>query len=74
MFLSKKFSNTEQKYSTVERECASIVFAVQKLRCYLDVQQKIIIQTDHNHLVRLDKNVGNNSRLFRFSLILQAFN
>ncbi|GBN40537.1 Retrovirus-related Pol polyprotein from transposon 17.6 [Araneus ventricosus] len=36
MFLSKKFSETEHNYSTTERECASIIFAVQKLRCYLD--------------------------------------
>ncbi|KAF8766374.1 Retrovirus-related Pol polyprotein like [Argiope bruennichi] len=57
MFSSKKFSKTEQKYSTTERECASIIFAVQKLRCYLDGYQKFVIQTDHNRLVWLDKNV-----------------
>ncbi|GBN31284.1 Retrovirus-related Pol polyprotein from transposon 17.6 [Araneus ventricosus] len=40
MLLSKKFSKTEQNYSTTEREWASIIFAVQKLRCYLDGHQK----------------------------------
>ncbi|GBO14202.1 Retrovirus-related Pol polyprotein from transposon 17.6 [Araneus ventricosus] len=74
MFLSKKFSKTEQNYSTTERECASIIFAVQKLRCYLDGHQKFVIQTDHNPLVWLDKNVGTNPRLLRWALILQTFN
>ncbi|GFW94480.1 retrovirus-related Pol polyprotein from transposon 297 [Trichonephila clavipes] len=48
MFLSKKLSLAEQKYSTTEKECAAIIFAVQKLKCYLDGHQKFVIQTDHN--------------------------
>ncbi|GBL72889.1 Retrovirus-related Pol polyprotein from transposon 17.6 [Araneus ventricosus] len=74
MFLSKKFSKTEQNYSTTERECSSIIFAVQKLRFHLDGHQKFVIQTDHNPLVWLDKNVGTNPRLLRWALILQTFN
>ncbi|GFX32897.1 retrovirus-related Pol polyprotein from transposon 412 [Trichonephila clavipes] len=74
MFLSKKLSLAEQKYSTTEKECAAIIFAVQKLKCYLDGHQKFVIQTDHNPLVWLEKNTGANPRLLRWSLILQAFN
>ncbi|GFS50508.1 retrovirus-related Pol polyprotein from transposon opus [Trichonephila clavipes] len=74
MFLSKKLSLAEQKYSTTEKECAAIIFTVQKLRCYLDGHQKFVIQTDHNPLVWLEKNTGTNPRLLRWSLILQAFN
>ncbi|GFX80118.1 retrovirus-related Pol polyprotein from transposon 17.6 [Trichonephila clavipes] len=44
MFLSKKLSLAEQKYSTTEKECAAIIFAVQKLKCYLDGHQKLVIQ------------------------------
>ncbi|GFX95835.1 retrovirus-related Pol polyprotein from transposon 297 [Trichonephila clavipes] len=51
MFLSKKLSLAEQKYSTTEKECAAIIFALQKLKCYLDGHQKFVIQTDHNPLV-----------------------
>ncbi|GFW95159.1 hypothetical protein TNCV_313631 [Trichonephila clavipes] len=51
MSLSKKLSLAEQKYSTSEKECAAIIFAVQKLKCYLDGHQKFVIQTDHNPLV-----------------------
>ncbi|GFS58985.1 retrovirus-related Pol polyprotein from transposon 17.6 [Trichonephila clavipes] len=74
MFLSKKLSLAEQKYSTTEKECAAIIFAVQKLKCYLDGHQKFVIQTDHNPLVWLEKNTGTNSRILRWSLILQSFN
>ncbi|GFX95103.1 retrovirus-related Pol polyprotein from transposon 17.6 [Trichonephila clavipes] len=44
MFLSKKLSLAEQKYSTTEKECAAIIFAVQKLKCYLGGHQKFVIQ------------------------------
>ncbi|GFS54340.1 retrovirus-related Pol polyprotein from transposon 17.6 [Trichonephila inaurata madagascariensis] len=36
MFLSKMLSLVKQKYSTTDKECAAIIFAVQKLNCYLD--------------------------------------
>ncbi|GFY46073.1 retrovirus-related Pol polyprotein from transposon 17.6 [Trichonephila inaurata madagascariensis] len=68
MFLSKKLSLAEQKYSTTEKECATIIFAVQKLNCYLDGHQKFVIQTDHNLLVWLEKNTGSNPRLLRWAL------
>ncbi|GFT03799.1 retrovirus-related Pol polyprotein from transposon 17.6 [Trichonephila clavipes] len=74
MFQSKKLSLAEQKYSTTEKECAAIIFAVQKLKFYLDGHQKFVIQTDHNPLVWLEKNTGTNPRLLKWSLILQAFN
>ncbi|GFW43438.1 retrovirus-related Pol polyprotein from transposon 17.6 [Trichonephila clavipes] len=74
MFLSKKLSLAGQNYSTTEKECAAIIFAVQKLKCYLDGHQKFVIQTDHNPLVWLEKNTRTNPRLLRWSLILQAFN
>jgi len=74
MYLSRKFSPAEQRYSTTERECAAIVYAIQKLKCYLDGQQKFVIQTDHNPLVWLEKNTGVNPRLLRWALTLQPFN
>ncbi|GFY14232.1 hypothetical protein TNCV_3614211 [Trichonephila clavipes] len=74
LFLSKTLSLAEQKYSSTEKECAAIIFAVQKLKCYLDGHQKLVIQTDHNPLVWLEKNTGANPRLLKWALILQAFN
>ncbi|GFY54534.1 retrovirus-related Pol polyprotein from transposon 17.6 [Trichonephila inaurata madagascariensis] len=74
MFLSKKLSLAEQKYSTTEKEFAAIIFAVQKLKCYLDEHQKFVIQTDHNPLVLLEKNTGTNPKLLLWALILQSSN
>ncbi|GFW81091.1 retrovirus-related Pol polyprotein from transposon 17.6 [Trichonephila clavipes] len=74
LYLSKKFSDAEKVYCTTEKECAAIVYAVKKLSCYLDGQQKFIIQTDHNPLVWLKTNAGTNPRLMRWSLALQPFN
>ncbi|GFX45734.1 transposon Tf2-6 polyprotein [Trichonephila clavipes] len=74
LYLSKKFSDAEKVYCPTEKECAAIVYAVKKLNCYLDGQQKFIIQTDHNPLVWLKTNAGTNPRLMRWSLALQPFN
>ncbi|GBM57968.1 Retrovirus-related Pol polyprotein from transposon 297 [Araneus ventricosus] len=63
LYLSKKFSETEKKYSTTERECAAIIFAVRKLQCYLDGHTKFLIMTDHNPLVWLKNNVSLNHDL-----------
>jgi len=73
LYLSRKFSDAERKYSTVERECAGIVYAVKKLKHYID-GQSFTIETDHNPLTWLKSNAGNNPRLLRWSLALQPFN
>lgn len=73
LFLSKKFSDTEKKYSTTEKECAAFVFAVQKLRCYLDGHHKFTIQTDHNPLTWLEKKCRDKSQAFTMGPNLTTF-
>jgi hypothetical protein len=73
LYLSRKFTKTEQKFCTTEKECAGIIFAIKKLRHYLD-GQKFTIETDHNPLVFLKTNSGQNPRLMRWALALQPFN
>ncbi|GBM50243.1 Retrovirus-related Pol polyprotein from transposon 297 [Araneus ventricosus] len=73
LYLSKKFSGPEKSYSATERECAAIIFAIKKLRYYLD-GQKFKIETDHNPIVWIKTNAGNNPRLMRWALSLQPFN
>ncbi|GFV88794.1 transposable element Tcb1 transposase [Trichonephila clavipes] len=70
MFLCKKLSLAEQKYSTTEKECAAIIFAVQKLKCYLDGHQKFVIQTDHNPLVWLDINGNLRKKTYPNSMVI----
>jgi len=72
LYLSKKFSPAERNYSTIERECAAIVYAVRKLRFYLD-GKPFKIQTDHQPLRWLNSHSDTNRRLLRWSLTLQPF-
>ncbi|GBM75540.1 Retrovirus-related Pol polyprotein from transposon 17.6 [Araneus ventricosus] len=73
LYLRKKFSGLEKRYTATERECAAIIFVIKKLSYYLD-GQKFKIKTDHNPLVWLKTNAGNNPRLMRWALALQPFN
>lgn len=72
IYLSRKFTPPEKNFSTSEKECAAIIYAIKKLRHYLD-GQKFSIETDHNPLIWLKNNAGNNPRLIRWSLILQPY-
>lgn len=72
LYLSKKFTKAERSYSTTEKECLAIVFAIKRLQCYLD-GQKFTVQTDHNPLVWLRTNASTNQRLMRWALALQSY-
>ncbi|GBO19822.1 Retrovirus-related Pol polyprotein from transposon 297 [Araneus ventricosus] len=72
LYLSKKISDAERKYSATEREWAAIIYAIKKLKYYLD-GQIFTIETDHNPSVWLKSNAGSNPRLMRWSLELQPF-
>ncbi|GFY34886.1 retrovirus-related Pol polyprotein from transposon 297 [Trichonephila clavipes] len=67
LYLSKKFSEIEKRYCTMEKECASIVFAIKRLHYYLD-GNSFLVMTDHNPLVWLNRNVSSNPRLMRWAL------
>ncbi|XP_065426955.1 uncharacterized protein LOC135976185 [Chrysemys picta bellii] len=71
-FLSKKLSPAEQNYSVIEKECYAIVWAVKQLRPYL-FNRRFRILTDHSPLVWLHRTKGTNSKLLRWSLVLQEF-
>ncbi|GBO02120.1 hypothetical protein AVEN_123500-1 [Araneus ventricosus] len=72
LYLSKKFSDSQRKYGTTEKECTAIIYAIKKLKYYLD-GQNFTIETDPNHLVWFKTNAGANPRLMRWSLALQLF-
>ena len=72
LYFSRKFTDSKRKFCTTEKECAAIIFAIKKLRYYLDTQ-KFVIESDHNPLVWLKNNAGNNPRLQRWSHVLQPF-
>ena len=69
---SRKLLPREELYSTTEKECLGIIWAVELFRYYLYGRQ-FILETDHNPLVWLSKVKDKSQRLLRWSLTLQEF-
>ncbi|KAM7298251.1 uncharacterized protein ISCGN_018863 [Ixodes scapularis] len=69
----RKLSVREQAYSASEKECACLVWAAQKLSCYLS-GNKFTFETDHCPLTWLRNMSPKNGRLLRWSIALQQFN
>lgn len=71
-YISRKLNKAEENYSTIERECLAIVWAIQKFHEYL-YGREFILETDHQPLVYLNSSKLLNSRLMRWSLALQPY-
>ena len=73
-YFSKKLSKCQQNYSTIEKECLSLLLALQHFDVYLNVTlHPILVYTDHNPLTFLHKVANKNQRLTRWSLQLQEY-
>ena len=68
-FLSRKLLPPEQNYSTVEKECLAIAWAIDSLKYYLS-GYKFTVETDHDPLTWLYRMKNKNQRLLRWSLTL----
>ncbi|KAK8788529.1 hypothetical protein V5799_021695 [Amblyomma americanum] len=73
LFVSRKLTTREEAYSATEKECACLVWATHKLRCYL-AGSRFVIETDHCPLTWLQNMSPKNGRLLRWSLALQEHN
>ena len=71
-YFSRKLLPREVRYSTVEKECLAIKLSEEAFRVYL-LGRPFLLQTDHRLLMWLDKLKDKNSRLARWSLILQQY-
>ncbi|XP_063600361.1 uncharacterized protein LOC134776542 [Penaeus indicus] len=71
-YASRKLSNTEQKYSVIERECLAVVWATKKFYKFL-YGREFYLETDHQPLVYLDTAKSLNGRLMRWALALQEY-
>ena len=71
-FASKKLLPRECHFSTIEKECLAIVWAVQKFQNFL-YGKPFILETDHQPLQYLGKAQFQNGRLMRWALALQPY-
>ena len=74
-YFSKKFNKHQRNYSTIEKECLSLILALQHFEVYLaSSHAPIVVFSDHNPLTFIHKMKNKNQRLLRWSLMLQEHN
>lgn len=72
-YLSRTLTKCEQKYTVTELECLSVLWSVEKLRCYIEGTFFTVI-TDHHSLIWLNNLRNPQGRLGRWALRLQQYN
>ena len=71
-YLSRKLLPREKNYATIEKECLAIVWAIKSAHIYL-YGREFELQTDHSPLTWLKTLKDKNSKLARWSLLLQQY-
>lgn len=71
-FISRILKPYEVRYSVCEKEMAAIVYAITKLKFYLTAS-RFTLETDHAALTFLMNNRFANSRIYRWSLLIQEY-
>ena len=73
-YFSRKFNQHQKNYSTIEKETLALVLALQHFDVYLNTTKyPIVVHTDHNPLVFINKMKNHNQRLLRWGLLLQEY-
>ena len=72
-YASKKLSDTELNYSTIEKECLAVVWGIKRFHMYL-YGVCFVLQTDHEPLKYMNSAKFTNNRLMRWAVFLQSYN
>ena len=74
-FYSKKLNKHQRNYSTIEKECFSLVSALHHYDVYGNVtRHPVLVYTDHNPLVFIERMKHKNQKILRWSLLIQSYN
>ena len=72
-YASKKLSDTELNYSTIEKECLEVVWGIKRFHMLL-YGVRFVLQTDHEPLKYMNSAKFTNNRLMRWAMLLQSYN
>ncbi|GKT36102.1 Transposon Tf2-8 polyprotein [Aduncisulcus paluster] len=70
LFISKKFTDVEKRWSTVEQEAFAVYYAIRKLEHYL-LGRPFVVQTDHRNLLYLHR--APSAKVMRWKMYLTQF-
>ena len=71
-YASRKVLDQECRYSTIEKECLTVIFGIKHCDCYLRGRE-FILKIGHKPLVYLTHFKGNNNRLLHWAIYLQSY-
>ncbi|KAG5852333.1 hypothetical protein ANANG_G00061280 [Anguilla anguilla] len=71
-YISRKLFPREVRYSTVEKECLAVKWALDTLKYYL-LGREFLLETDHKALQWMDRMRDSNARITRWYLSMQPY-
>ena len=72
-FASAKFTTTQSRWPTMEKEAYAILFGLRRFE-HLLFSKEVVVHTDHNPLAYLTSAMAQSPRLIRWSIALTKFN